>query len=117
MNPSTRLFRSRHGLLLGVCRGLAERFGVSVFWTRVATLALLWFSGWWPLTGLYILMALLMPSEPAWAEPGVCAPREFLPFHPADLRGRCCRLEARVTRVEDRLLWERDWDERLQRKS
>ena len=32
------LYRSRRGLLFGVCRGIAERLDISVFWTRVITL-------------------------------------------------------------------------------
>ena len=58
------LYRSRKGAILGVCRGVAEYFDFSVFWTRAITLALLFFSGFWAVTGLYFLAALLMKPEP-----------------------------------------------------
>ena len=32
---SNGLYRSRHGVLLGVCRGLAQFFDFSVFWARL----------------------------------------------------------------------------------
>ncbi|HQE75776.1 MAG TPA: PspC domain-containing protein, partial [Candidatus Hydrogenedentes bacterium] len=32
------LYRSRHGFLFGVCRGLAEYFDLSLFWLRAIVL-------------------------------------------------------------------------------
>ena len=58
------LYRSRNGVILGVCRGIAEYLDFSVFWMRAIALALLVCSGIWPMVGLYILVALLMKSEP-----------------------------------------------------
>ena len=58
------LYRSRHGRILGVCRGLAEYMNVSVFWTRVIALALLVFTGFWMVLGIYFVAALLMKPEP-----------------------------------------------------
>jgi phage shock protein C len=58
------LYRSRDGLLLGVCRGIAEYFDFSVFWTRTIVLILLFLSGFWPITALYFIAALLMKPEP-----------------------------------------------------
>ena len=58
------LYRSRHGRILGVCRGVAEYMNVSVFWTRVIALALLIFTGFWMVLGIYFLAALLMKPEP-----------------------------------------------------
>lgn len=51
-------------MILGVCRGLAEHLGISVFWTRFVTAALLLMTGVWPIVGLYILAAFLMKLEP-----------------------------------------------------
>ncbi|MBW1886892.1 MAG: PspC domain-containing protein, partial [Deltaproteobacteria bacterium] len=45
------LYRSRSGAILGVCRGIAEYFDFSVFWTRAITIVLLFFSGFWPVMG------------------------------------------------------------------
>ncbi|UCG12070.1 MAG: envelope stress response membrane protein PspC [Deltaproteobacteria bacterium] len=57
-------YRSRNGAILGVCRGLAEYFDFSVFWTRTIVVILLLVTGLWPITGLYFLAALLMKPEP-----------------------------------------------------
>jgi phage shock protein C len=61
----TGLYRSRRGVICGVCRGIAEYLDFSVFWTRIIALALLVFSGFWPILGLYFLAALLMKPEPS----------------------------------------------------
>ncbi|MBW2368714.1 MAG: envelope stress response membrane protein PspC [Deltaproteobacteria bacterium] len=58
------LYRSRKGVLLGVCRGIADFFNFSVFWTRVIAVLTLIISGFWPITGIYFLAALLMKPEP-----------------------------------------------------
>jgi phage shock protein C len=52
-------------MILGVCRGIADYFDISAFWTRMVVVALLIFTGIWPIAGLYILAALLMKSETA----------------------------------------------------
>ncbi len=57
-------YRARDGMILGVCKGLAEHLNMSVFWTRIIALAILVFTGVWPIVGLYLLAALLMKPEP-----------------------------------------------------
>jgi len=58
------LYRSRDGIILGVCRGVADYFNFPVFWIRAIVVAVFIFTGLWPIVGLYILAALLMKSEP-----------------------------------------------------
>ena len=58
------LYRSRNGVILGVMRGVAEYFNLSVFWVRTVAVLLLLITGFWPITGLYLLAALLMKPEP-----------------------------------------------------
>jgi len=58
------LYRSRNGIVLGVCRGVAEYFDFSVFWTRAIVLIVLFFSGFWPIMALYFIAALLMKPQP-----------------------------------------------------
>ena len=60
------LYRSRKGVLFGVCRGTAECFDISVFWTRVAAVIALIATGLWPIAGLYLLAALLMKPDPLY---------------------------------------------------
>ncbi len=63
--PQTRgIYRSRNGVIFGVCQGFAEYLDVSVFWTRVIAVLLFFFTGIWPVLGLYILAALLMKPAP-----------------------------------------------------
>jgi phage shock protein C len=58
------MYRSRHGVILGVCRGIAEYFDFSVGWTRVIAILLLILSGFWPVMALYSIAALIMKPEP-----------------------------------------------------
>ncbi len=58
------LYRSRSGVIFGVCRGLAEYLDISVFWTRVVAIGVLIFTGLWPVLGIYFIAALLMKPEP-----------------------------------------------------
>ena len=58
------LYRSRNGVIFGVCRGLAEYLDISVFWTRIVAICVLIFTGLWPVLGIYFIAALLMKPEP-----------------------------------------------------
>ncbi len=60
----TGLYRSRSGKILGVCKGLAEYFDLSVKGTRIIAVVLLISSGIWPMVVVYFLAALLMKPEP-----------------------------------------------------
>ena len=57
-------YRSRNGAIFGVCRGIAEHFDFSLFWTRAIAVIVFFITGFWPAVGLYLLAALLMKSEP-----------------------------------------------------
>ncbi|WP_035235570.1 envelope stress response membrane protein PspC [Desulfobacter vibrioformis] len=57
-------YRSRRGIIFGVCRGLAEHFNMSVFWTRVVVLVLFLFTGFWPIGVLYLVAGVLLNLEP-----------------------------------------------------
>jgi len=58
------MYRSRRGLFMGVCRGIAEHLHLSVFWTRVVVFALFLFTGFWPVGVMYIVAGLLLSPEP-----------------------------------------------------
>lgn len=60
----TGLYRSRYGIIAGVCRGVAEYFDVSFFWTRVLMFAFFICTGFFPAVVVYIFAALLMKKEP-----------------------------------------------------
>lgn len=57
-------YRSRDGVIFGVCRGIADYFDFSLFWTRMLTVILLVITGFWPVIVLYLIGALLMKPEP-----------------------------------------------------
>lgn len=114
------LYRSRKGIILGVCKGIAEYFDFSVFWIRTITVIILIISGLWPILGLYFLAALLMKPKPV------------LPIHSDDeqefydsythskksathrVKRRYESLERRLRRLEHTVTTpEFDWDRKL----
>ncbi len=60
------LYRSRHGILFGVCEGLARRFDFSPWGMRLAFL-LLQFTFVPLMFAVYIVLALAMKKEP-WTD-------------------------------------------------
>ena len=58
------LYRSRDGVFLGVCRGVAEYFDMSVFWLRMAVVLVFLLSGFWPVMGIYLVAAFFMKPNP-----------------------------------------------------
>lgn len=58
------LYRSRHGMVAGVCAGIAEHFDFSVFWTRVIVGSVILCSGFWPGVVVYGVAALVMKRDP-----------------------------------------------------
>jgi len=117
-----RLYRSRNGIILGVCRGIAEYFDFSVFWTRTIVLLLMFFSGLWPMTGLYFLAALLMKPEPV-IPIDTDDQQEFYNSYIHSRKGAADRLKRRYETLERRLQRlehtvtspEYDWEQRLNR--
>lgn len=58
------LYRSRNGMIFGVCRGLADYFDLDAFWLRVAAVVGFIVTGFFPLGVVYILAAMIMRKEP-----------------------------------------------------
>lgn len=103
------LYRSREGLILGVCRGISDYFDFSLFWTRSLAVLLLLLTGFWPTMGLYFLAALLMKPEPVLPIRDD-AEQEFYDSYLHSRRGAADRLkrryenlERRIQRMEDRV--------------
>jgi phage shock protein C len=114
------LYRSRNGVILGVCRGLAEYFDFSVFWTRAVALIIFFFSGLWPILGIYFFAALLIKLEPVIPLHNE-EEREFYDSYTHSrsraaqrIKQRYERLERRLQRLEDSVTARSfDFDERL----
>ena len=114
------LYRSRQGAILGVCRGIAEYFDFSVFWTRTFAVIFLLITGLWPITGLYLLAALLMKPEPV-IDIHTEDEREFYDSYATSrhraaqrLKRRYENLERRIRRMEHSVTSkEFNWENRL----
>ena len=60
----TTLYRSRSGMICGVCKGVAQYYSFDVFWTRVLFVVAACFVGVWPAVFMYLIAALVMKPEP-----------------------------------------------------
>ena len=114
------MYRSRDGVILGVCKGVAEHFDFSVFWTRTFAVILLLLSGFWPTMAVYLIAALVMKPEPVIP----LQTEEEHDFYDSyvhskkaaveRLRRRYERLERRIQRIEHTVTSrEFDWDQKL----
>ncbi len=127
MRYSTRaprtIYRSRTGVLFGVCKGLAEHFDLSVFWIRLGVIVTFFFSGLWPVFLVYMAAAFMLkpaPIRPIESEDE----EEFYdsyvrsPQNAAQrLRRKFENLERRIRRMEDKITdrsyeWERKFRSR-----
>lgn len=64
LSTSKGIYRSRNGLFMGVCKGLADNFDFSVTWFRIIIFILFLFTGFWPVGVMYILAGLILKVEP-----------------------------------------------------
>ena len=115
-----RLYRSRSGVILGVCRGVADYFDFSVFWIRAIVIGVFICTGFWPIIGIYILAALLMKAAPALEIGG--GPQRTTKHAYAytrqetaeRLKQRWRHLEKRIRNMEDKVTSrEYDWNNRF----
>lgn len=114
------LYRSRNGIILGVCRGIADYFDFSVFWIRGIAVILFFFTGFWPIAGIYILAALLMKSDSnapiAAASKKRCRVRHSCRRNETAerLKRKWRHLEKRIRRMEDKVTSrEYEWNSRF----
>ena len=117
-NGRKGMYRSRDGVILGVCRGFAEYFDLSVFWVRIGAVVVFLLSGFWPVFGIYLVAALLMKPEPVHTIDSEDE-REFYDSYVHSPRNAAQRLkkkfqdlERRIRRMEDTVTgreyeWER----------
>jgi phage shock protein C len=116
------IYRSRHGAIFGVCRGVAEHFDFSVFWVRTIAVILLTFSAVGPALIVYLLAALIMKPEPVIPITSA-GEQEFYDRYTScrheaarHLKRRYENLEQRIRRMEDVVTTrEYDWESRLSR--
>ena len=120
IKPDRGLYRSRRGVILGGCRGIADYFDFSVIWIRIIAVFLLIMTGIWPMAGLYFLAALIMKPAPV-IPINSDDEQEFYDSYTHSrhhavnrLKRRFERLERRIRRMEDVVTSkEYDWDRRF----
>lgn len=113
-------YRSRNGVIVGVCRGLAEHFDFSVFWMRIIFVVAMVFTGFWPAVAGYVLAALLMKPEPL-LPPANVEEEEFYRSYTGSrsmavqrLKRTFDSLDRRIQRIESIVTTRGyDWDKRL----
>ncbi len=97
-----RIYRSRRGILFGVCRGLAEHFGLSVFWVRIAVLLVFVFTGFWPIGVIYIIAGLLLKPAPVVPLQNP-ADREFYESYTASRESAIQRIKRKFDNIDQRI--------------
>ncbi len=113
-------YRSRRGMVFGVCQGLADHLDVSVFWLRLAAVVVTPISGLWPMMGAYIVAAFLMKPEPVLPLE-TAEDAEFYSAYTASssmavhrLKRTFDNLDRRIQRMEDIVTArDYDWDRRF----
>jgi len=116
------VYRSRDGVIFGVCRGVAEHFDFSVFWARAIAIVFLLVSGFWPAIGLYLIASLLMKPAPV-VPLNTEAEQEFYDSYTHSRRMAARRLKRRFENLERRLqrmehivtTREFDWESKLEK--
>jgi phage shock protein C len=114
------LYRSRNGVIAGVCRGLAEHYDFSVFWLRVIVVFLLFFSGFWPVLFVYFVASLVIkpePVHPIYTEDEQDFYDNYVHSRPSAarrLKRRYQDLERRLQRMEDTVTGrEFEWEQKM----
>ncbi len=114
------LYRSRRGMVFGVCRGLANYTGISALWIRLAAVLATLCVWFWPGIIAYTVAAILMKPEPV-APVRDPEEREFYNSYASSrsmaldrLKRAYDRLDRRIQRMESVVTSkEYDWNRRF----
>jgi len=120
MNNKRGIYRSRNGVLLGVCRGVADYFDISAFWVRTIMIIIFLLSGFWPVIGIYLVAALLLKPEPvqSFANEDEKVFYDSYAHSPQSAAQRLKKkfqdLDRRIRRMEDNVTGrEHEWDRKF----
>jgi len=114
------LYRSRHGLLFGVCRGLSDYSRISAFWVRLGFVVLALSTAVFPVMLVYLVLAIMMRPEPSvrlqsdedWDLYDVYSSSRKRAL--SRLQRRMLELDRRARRIEDAVTSRGfDWEQRL----
>ncbi len=113
-------YRGRHGLIFGVCRGIADHLDFSIVALRIIAVVGTVMTGVWPGIFAYIIAALIMPPAPVIPFDSD-SDAEFYNSYSANrgmalqrLKDTFDSLDRRIQRIESIVTSpDYDWDERL----
>jgi phage shock protein C len=116
-----KLYRSRNGIIFGVCRGIAETFDLSLFWIRFGFIVAFAITLFFPTGLIYLILALVLKLEPI--ESSLNRPKNII-FEGSNTSSRKVglrqfkakfdSLENRIRRMESHVTDRAyDWDKRF----
>lgn len=110
---SAKLYKSRNGMIFGVCQGIADWKGINAGYIRLSFVLLTIFTGFFPFGLLYLIAAFVLPLEPAYRERNSYR-RSYVKKGFYDLRQEFEDLAAKFNGMDkDSTNRERDWDSRF----
>lgn len=131
-NTSSKLFRSRCGIIFGVCQGLSEWRDLPVGYIRVGVIIAFTMTGFFPVGLLYLAAGFFLPLEPKqgksdYYERNSRGRREYRRNHRKesrrersegytfdDIKEEFDDISSRVNRMEDEMIdKEKDWEKRF----
>lgn len=102
-----RLYRSREGEILGVCRGIAEWRDLPVSVVRWTFVLIALFTAVMPVVLVYFILGLVLPLEPEYKDRG--ERKDYRSSEFEDLKRRVNRME------EEEFDKEKDWENRFRK--
>jgi len=97
-----RLYRSRDGLFMGLLRGIADRFDLSLFWLRFLTIFATFFTGFVPGIIIYAVTSLIISKAPIIPLNSM-AEAEFYESYTHSREGAIHRIKRRFDTLETRI--------------
>ena len=96
------LYRSRRGMIFGLCRGLAEYAAISVFWIRLAFVVAALAGFFFPALFIYLILSLFIKPAPVMT-PEDDEDREFYESFANNRKMALQRLKRQFDGVERRI--------------
>lgn len=124
-----RLYRSRSGMIFGVCQGIAEWKDLNVGYIRLGVIIAFTFSGFFPVGFLYLAAGFFLPVEPRhgksdYYDRDARGKRDYRRasrkeksggFSFDDIKAEFDDLSSRVNKMEDDVIdKEKDWEKRFE---
>lgn len=102
-----RLYRSKHGEIFGVCKGIAQWKDFPVDYVRLAFILIAVFTAIFPCIIVYCVLAFILPVNPNEDEEGDKSSKKYK-LGPDDYT-----CESETSEQEERKKKENDWDSRF----